>query len=105
MGVHGLPIDTGRSEGVPRHLHCCDMCHTTAIGDDHHFICVCQSLDPVRHRFCHLFASGTRSLILFIWQKVLRAAVSFVEEGFAIPNLLVPVGAVPSYQHRVAVQM
>jgi hypothetical protein len=48
---------------------------------------------PVRARFCPLFASGTRSLRLFICQQDLREVVRFVQECFVFrTSLLVPVG-------------
>ena len=91
MGVHGLPIDMGRRRGIPRLLRHCDMCGTGAVGDEHHFIFTCPALAPVRERFRPLFASGTRSLRLFIWQQDLCAVVHFVNACFAFrSSLLVP---------------
>jgi hypothetical protein len=93
MGVHALPIDVGRRPGIPRLLRHCDMCGTGAVGDEHHFIFMCPSLAPVRDRFRPLFASGTRSLRLFIWQQDLRAVVRFVHECFVFrSSLLIAAG-------------
>jgi hypothetical protein len=48
----------------------------------------------VRERFRPLFASGTRSLRLFIWQQDLRAVVRFVHECFVFrSSLLVAAGS------------
>ena len=88
MGVHGLPIDVGRRRGIPRLLRHCDMCGTGAVGDEHRFIFMCPALAPVRERFRHLFASGTRSLRLFIWQRDLCAVVRFVHACFAFRSSL-----------------
>ena len=88
MGVHGLPIDMGRRRGIPRLLRHCDMCGTGAVGDEHHFIFTCPALAPVRERFRPLFASGTRSLRLFIWQQDLCAVVHFVNACFAFRSSL-----------------
>jgi hypothetical protein len=54
----------------------------------HHFIFMCPALAPVRDRERPLFASGTRSLRLFIWQQDLRAVVRFVHECFVFRSSL-----------------
>jgi hypothetical protein len=93
MGVHALPMDVGRRRGIPRLLRHCDMCGTGVVGDEHHFIFMCPALAPVRERFRPSFASGTRSLRLFIWQQDLRAVVRFVHECFVFrSSLLVAAG-------------
>ena len=88
MGVHGLPIDLGRRRGTPRLLCQCDMCGTGAVGDEHHFVFICPALAPVREQFRHLFASGTRSLRLFIWRQDLCAVVRFIHACFALRSSL-----------------
>jgi hypothetical protein len=78
---------------VPRLLRACDMCSTGAVGDEHHFIFMCPALAPVRHSFRPLFASGSRSLRLFIWQQDLCEVVRFVHEFFVFrSSLLVDAG-------------
>jgi hypothetical protein len=68
------------------------MCGTGAVGDEHHFIFMRPALALVRERSRPLFASGTRSLRLFIWQQDLRA-VRFVHECFGFrSSLLVAAG-------------
>ncbi len=67
---------------------------------------LCALLASVRLQFPRLFASGTRSLRLFLWQEDLLAAVRFVNACFAYrANLLVASSAVgaPSHQPPVAV--
>ena len=83
-GVHGLPIDSGRVRGVPRHCRLRDICHMGVVGDEHHFAFACPALDPVRQRFPHLFATGTRSLRLYIWQEDFCSVVHTISECFVV---------------------
>ncbi len=91
-----LHIDNMDPKGVHRHK----LAHLK-----HHFIFMCRSLASVSLHFPRLFASGTRSLRLFLWQEDLLAVVRFVHACFAFrSNLLVAVGA-PFHQPLVAEQM
>jgi hypothetical protein len=61
------------------------MCGTGAVVDEHHSIFECPALAPVRDRVRPLFASGTPSLRLFIWQQDLREVVRFLHECSVFP--------------------
>jgi hypothetical protein len=78
---------------------------TGAVGDEHHFIFACPALAPVRDRLLPLFASGLRSLRLFIWQQDLHEVVRFVHEClcFALASWALRVSS--SHQPLVAEQM
>ena len=42
MGSHNLPVEQGRlaEPAIPRHLRCCIMRKTRALGDERHFVTV-----------------------------------------------------------------
>ena len=86
MGVHGLPIDALRMRRppVPRLHRFCDMCPHDLLGDEHHFVFVCEALAPLRASYSHLFANGGRSLSQFIWQDDLQGVVNFIWDAFVL---------------------
>jgi hypothetical protein len=93
IGVHALPVDVGRRRGAPAFSVSVICLVQGPTGDEYDFIIMCPALAPVRDRFRPLFASGTRSLSLFLWQQDLCEVFRFVTECFVLrSNLLVPVG-------------
>ena len=48
-----LPIETGRWNGVDRHLRKCTLCNDE-VGDEYHYVFNCKSFDTDRKKDCTL---------------------------------------------------
>jgi hypothetical protein len=69
MGLHDLPIATGRLRGIPRHERWYDQCSLHVVGDKQHFVFYCPSLQQVRDRYPDLFHLPICTLQQFLWQE------------------------------------
>ena len=85
LGLHDLPIMTGRWQNIPRHERYCDMCSLPLVGDEQHFVFYCPALQMVRECYPMLFhlPARSRSLRHFIWQENTAQVVNFIVDGFA----------------------
>jgi hypothetical protein len=81
LGCHGLPVETGRHQGVPRSSRLCPHCSTGIVGDEHHLIFTCPAVEHVRRRFPQLFQLRYRGVRSFMWQHDLVAVASFIFEA------------------------
>ncbi len=48
---HHLPIEKGRWQNIPREQRKCTLCNSGDIGDEFHFLFVCQNLKDDRKKF------------------------------------------------------
>ena len=78
MGLHDLPVATGRMRNIPRAQRVCDICEQQVVGDEHHFVYGCPTLEPVRAQYSDLFRAPRRSLRQFLWQDDLVRVVNFI---------------------------
>jgi hypothetical protein len=84
IGLHDLPIATGRLRGIPRHERWCDQCSLHLVGDEQHFVFYCPFLQQVRDRYPDLFHLPIRSLPQFLWQEDIIQVINFVVDCFAL---------------------
>jgi hypothetical protein len=82
MGLHDLPVATGRLRNIPRAQRVCDICEQQVVGDEHHFVYGCPTLEPVRAQYSDLFRAPRRSLRQFLWQDDLVRVVNFIIDCF-----------------------
>ena len=78
LGCHGLPVEVGRQEGIPRSNRLCSRCSTGLVGDEHHLIFTCPAVEHVRRQFPQLFRIDRRAVLLFMWQRDLVGVATFV---------------------------
>ena len=78
LGCHGLPVEVGRREGVPRCARLCTRCSTGIVGDEHHLLFTCPAVEHIRTQFPQLFQIGTRAVQTFMWQRDLAGVATFV---------------------------
>ncbi len=55
MGLHSLPVETGRFAKIDRQDRCCTFCDSGAVGDEKHLPMDCPATDAVWQRFACLF--------------------------------------------------
>jgi len=78
LGCHGLPIDIGRQQSIPRSERLCTRCNAGIIGDEHHLIFTCSAVAEVRRQYLHLFSLRQRSVQQFMWQRDMADVVWFI---------------------------
>jgi hypothetical protein len=79
MGCHRLPRDEGAwvRPRIPRLDRVCQLCATSALGDEKHLVFECPELQWLREKWSHLF-EGPRTMRAFIWQRDLIGVAKFV---------------------------
>lgn len=69
-GCHGLHVDTGRfgqgAQKLDREDRVCEVCHSTAVEDEQHFLFDCPAYAHTRDAFPALFQNSYPSVGLFI---------------------------------------
>ena len=88
LGLHDLPIVTGRWRNIPRHERRCDMCSLPLVGDEQHFVFYCPALQSVRDSYSDLFRVSVRALRQFMWQEDTIHVVNFIVDCFAKREML-----------------
>jgi hypothetical protein len=78
LGSHGLPVEVGRRDGIPRSARLCTRCSTGIVGDEHHLLFTCPAVAHVRRQFPQLFHNGPRAVLPFMWQRDLVSVATFV---------------------------
>ena len=73
MGFHALPVEQNRlaKAAVPRHLSCCTLCGTRALGDERHFDC--PRFANIRRQFWSLIQDADGAMQCFVWHKDQKA--------------------------------
>ncbi len=51
LGLHLLPVETGRLAKIDRQDRCCRFCDSGAVGDEKHLLMECTATGVVRQRF------------------------------------------------------
>ena len=79
---HGLPVDIGRRQRVPRLQRVCQKCDGAVLGDERHLIFECQALDQLRAQYAHLFYAQT--MLAFMCKEDVVSVARFIREALSI---------------------
>jgi hypothetical protein len=91
LGVHGLRVDSGRWERLPRAHRLCERCTEDMVEDEFHLVFECPAYDGVREKFPLLFeefdpasvSPEGRDLACFMAQNPQQVA-AFVHNCFTV---------------------
>lgn len=85
-GTHGLAVDTGRLNGVPRDERLCLICNEGVVEDEAHFLFRCPAYSQLRDQYSDVFAWYSLPFVLNNADQVRVAKM--LKEFFTLRNSL-----------------
>ena len=75
MGSHALLVEQDRlaRPAIPRHLRCCTLCETRALGDERHFVFDSPHFADICCQFRSLYQDADDTMQCFVWHKDQKA--------------------------------
>ena len=95
LSSHDLLIETGRYNGVPRHMRICKCCNMNVIENEFHFLLVCPLFRELRKKYfkkyyCHWPSIYKfNSILLSQNDKVIYNLSRYLRDAFKIRSLYI----------------